>query len=147
MQDAGSSSKIWKWVVAAAVLLLLNYAWELAHSRLFTNYVNVARIHHALACLQHAFTDLLISSGTYLVTAVAFQRLAWAASTRWVWPTLLWLSLGMIVTVGIEIWATSIGRWNYTEAMPTLFGVGLTPILQWVVVPVAALFVFRKLLS
>ena len=112
MQDAGSSSKIWKWVVAAAVILLLNYAWELAHSRLFTNYVNVARIHHALACLQHAFTDLLISSGTYLVTAVAFQRLTWAASARWVWPTLMWLSLGMTVTVGIEIWATSIGRWS-----------------------------------
>lgn len=133
-------------VIASIMFLTLNYAWELSHSRLFTNYEKASRIHHALACLQHAFTDLLIGSGAYFVIALAFGSPCWASEPHWRWAAIAWLGLGLMVTVGIEVWATSIGRWEYTEAMPTVFGIGLTPLLQWLIVPTVVLLLFRRLL-
>jgi hypothetical protein len=143
---AARFGQVWRWFAAALVLLVLNYAWELAHARLFTNYADVPRPDHVLDCLRHAFTDLLIAVGTYLATGVIFRSVVWACSPRWRWAALVWVVLGLIVTVGIEMWATSTGRWGYTAAMPTVFGIGLTPILQWIVVPVAALLMARRFL-
>jgi hypothetical protein len=35
------------------------------------------------------------------------------------------------------------GSWAYAPVMPQLFGIGLAPILQWLVVPAATLYMLR----
>ncbi|GAC1395111.1 MAG: hypothetical protein NVSMB68_12070 [Thermoanaerobaculia bacterium] len=35
------------------------------------------------------------------------------------------------------------GRWRYSETMPTLFGVGTLPLLQWLLVPFIEVTSFR----
>jgi len=140
-----SSKHIRDFSIAALAFLGLNFVWELSHSRLFTNYQDASRIYHALDCLQHAVTDLLIGTGTYLVASVAFRELRWVIGSRWRWPAATWLGLGLIVTVGIEIWATATGRWEYGEAMPIVLGIGVTPLLQWLIIPTGVLFLIRRL--
>lgn len=36
-----------------------------------------------------------------------------------------------------------LGSWAYTQAMPLLGGIGITPLLQWVIVPVAMTLLWR----
>jgi len=52
--------------------------------------------------------------------------------------------VGLSVTIIIERWAISIGRWQYREAMPTIAGIGLSPLLQWIIIPAAIVFVVRR---
>lgn len=49
----------------------------------------------------------------------------------------------LLSTVGIERWAIATGRWSYSDDMPVIFGVGVLPLLQWVLIPALSLLVFR----
>jgi hypothetical protein len=54
--------------------------------------------------------------------------------------TTITLLSGLLLTVGIEFYSTQIAlRWAYADAMPTMLGIGLSPILQWSVVPLIGL--------
>ena len=53
---------------------------------------------------------------------------------------LVFLGTGLIITIVIEHVATSVSwGWKYAVQMPTLFGLGLVPVLMWVVVPLLTL--------
>ncbi|MEK6936571.1 MAG: hypothetical protein AABW58_00705 [Nanoarchaeota archaeon] len=43
---------------------------------------------------------------------------------------LLFLFLGLIFAVIIEIKAKILNLWSYSESMPLVFGIGLTPLIQ-----------------
>jgi len=54
---------------------------------------------------------------------------------------------GLIIATLIEYHALFIAdKWSYNETMPTLFGIGLSPLIQLVVTGLVALFVVRKFL-
>lgn len=55
-----------------------------------------------------------------------------------------WFAVGLFITVAIEKWAISVGRWQYTEAMPTIAGIGLSPLLQWIIIPTLIVFFVRR---
>ncbi len=38
-----------------------------------------------------------------------------------------------------------IGSWGYTASMPMIFGIGLTPLLQWLILPPMMVVAYRKL--
>ena len=57
-------------------------------------------------------------------------------------------TLGDLLTIGLEYLHTEItGRWAYNEAMPLLpvIGTGLSPILQWIFVPLLVLWYLSRL--
>ena len=37
------------------------------------------------------------------------------------------------------------GNWGYTASMPMIFGIGLSPLLQWLILPPAMVGAYRKL--
>jgi hypothetical protein len=47
----------------------------------------------------------------------------------------------------IELIATEIGVWQYSPLMPVLFGVGLSPFMQWVIPPLITLWFTRRQLG
>ena len=55
------------------------------------------------------------------------------------------IAIGLAVTVAYEIHALAVGQWSYAQTMPTIAGIGVLPILQWLVIPIAELAVFRLL--
>ena len=58
---------------------------------------------------------------------------SWSRSTL-----LIYLCVGLIVTIVFEYWATGDGqRWSYSDRMPELAvtGTGILPLAQWVVLP------------
>ena len=37
------------------------------------------------------------------------------------------------------------GSWGYTASMPTIFGIGLSPLLQWLILPPVMVGAYRTL--
>lgn len=59
----------------------------------------------------------------------------WPLIRRRLSPALIFLTVGILITIGYEIYAVSTGRWAYDEQMPQILGIGLSPLLQWIVIP------------
>ena len=128
------------------VSLVLNYAWEMAQVPFFSSMAGSPLGKHALRCLGSAVGDVLLGGIAYLLAALTTRSLSWPRSGRWLVPTAVWVVVGLAAAVAVERVAVSQGRWTYGGAMPTLLGVGLLPLLQWLVVPLITLAIWRALM-
>jgi hypothetical protein len=120
----------------------LHFAWEMLQAPAFESFAPTVWA-GTVRCFVAALGDVLIAGAAYVATALIVRSASWPVRAQWVGPALLWLVCGLIVTVVFELWALAQGRWVYGPAMPLLFGVGLLPLLQWVIVPLATLAVVR----
>ncbi|MGY6703327.1 hypothetical protein [Roseinatronobacter sp.] len=62
-------------------------------------------------------------------------------------PVAIFVAVGLILTIGFEYYYTSISlRWTYSELMPLVppFGTGLSPLLQWLVIPPVVIWLTRR---
>ena len=124
--------------------LLLNGIWEFAHSSLFTDhsqgwyYVLWSRLHCTVG-------DIMILLACFWLTSVLFQTRGWPIRSKFVVPWVAFVTFGLGYTVFSEWMNTQVrGSWTYANDMPSLLGIGLTPILQWLVVPPTILWIIRK---
>ncbi|PWS34366.1 hypothetical protein DFH01_25440 [Falsiroseomonas bella] len=128
-----------------AVLVALMLAWEVAQLPLYTLWRERTAGEIAWAVIHCTAGDAIIgmsSLGAALLLAGAPE---WPRA-RFGPVLLLTLGIGLAVTVYLEWLNVEVKRaWAYAEAMPRLppFGTGLTPFLQWVLLPPAALLVAR----
>lgn len=84
--------------------------------------------------------DVVISGAAYFAAALAARRLDWAhLHARW--PYAIYFAVGLALTTARERWAVSVGRWRFRDAMPTIAGIGLSPLLQWIIIPAAILLI------
>ena len=54
---------------------------------------------------------------------------------------------GIALTVGFEFYYTNISeRWTYSDLMPLVppFGTGLSPLLQWIFIPLAVVWLTQR---
>jgi len=87
--------------------------------------------------------DVLIAVSTYAFAA--------AVARSWRWPVqraalgvASAMAAGVLYVVFSEWLNVSVlGSWAYAQAMPVVAGIGLSPLLQWVVVPLIVLLTFR----
>lgn len=133
-------------LVIAGVLmtLMLHFTWEMLQAPAFVDFASSAWT-GTLHCFVAALGDVILAAGAYLVTALAFQRPAWPVRPGWVLPSATWIAVGMIATIAFERWALARGRWAYGPEMPVIAGIGLLPLLQWLIVPALTLVVTRRL--
>ena len=125
--------------------LLLNYPWEFIQAPLFEGMAERPHGAAVKACTQAALGDSVIMLVAYWGVAALGRGRAWIAAPGWR-EVLLFSSIGVAITVVIE-WLVLTGGWlsgwTYSSLMPIIpgLGVGLVPVLQWVVLPplVAAL--------
>ena len=120
--------------------LLLHLGWEVVQLPLYTiRSEPIAR--QALAIVHCTLGDLMIAGLSLLAALALVGRQSWPQSgLRAVW--LLLLLFGAGYTVYSEWLNVSVrGSWAYSPLMPTLplTGTGLSPLMQWILVPTAAL--------
>lgn len=129
------------WLLAS---LVLHLAWEIAQLPLYTLWHEERAAYIARAVAHCTAGDGLIALGTYAMASFSMR------SVRWPWESpgrglaVLWAS-GLIWTTFSE-WrhVQVLGSWTYAESMPTLAGIGLAPLAQWVIVPGLAFWCLRK---
>ncbi len=132
-------------VVWAGLAAALHLVWEIAQLPLYTLWDDPDRVRIAAYVLHCLLGDVLIATTIYLLTAIVFRDLAWPVRRPWTAGAFM-LAAGLGFTVFSE-WVNvyRLGAWAYKPAMPLIAGIGLTPLLQWVVVPALMLFIARRL--
>lgn len=128
------------------LLALLNLVWETAQLPLYTLWQEASPAYQAFAVIHCTAGDALIGS-VLLVLALMLGREGELAQWRWRRIVAVMLLLGPGYTVFSEWLNTSLLQWGYSELMPTLeFGgkrIGVSPLLQWLVIPPLALQLAR----
>ncbi len=130
------------WVALAA---LLHFAWEVAQLPLYALWNDPDRGRIARYLLHCLAGDIFIAVTTYLLTAIVFRDLFWPDRRPWRAGALT-VTLGLAFTAASEWYNVSVaGSWVYATQMPTLGGIGVAPLLQWLVVPVLMIAGVRRL--
>lgn len=119
-----------------AVMAAGNLVWEIAHLPLYTIWLTGTVGEIAYAVLHCTGGDVLIATTTLGIALLLAGRR---------WPLLgrrkvvaLTILFAVAYTVFSEWLNISVrGSWAYRDLMPRLppFGTGLTPLLQWIVLP------------
>ncbi len=130
-----------------ALVLAANLVWEVAHLPLYTLWRTASRSEQVFAVLHCTGGDALIALLS-LGLALLVHR-AWRGPAEHFGRVLLTATLiGIAYTVFSEWWNVELrGAWAYASAMPRLpwVGTGVTPLLQWVLLPPLCLWGARRL--
>lgn len=122
----------------------LNLAWEIAQLPLYTIWREASPGHIAFAVAHCTAGDVLIGAAA-IALALIGTRAGSLGSWRWRTIVLAATVAGMAYTVASEWMNTSLRpAWQYSALMPTVrlgvLVIGLSPLLQWLVLPPLALY-------
>ena len=131
---------VWQpWAAIALFAFLLNFVWEMLQVPFYGGLDEAAHWDATLVCLRASGGDALIGLAAYAVVAWPSGRLWLAHSTL---PRLgAFVGAGLLITIVIE-WVSVhvLHRWAYAEGVPVVAGIGLPPLLQWLLLPPAFLW-------
>jgi hypothetical protein len=121
----------------------LSLAWEILQSPLYADTFEASWRTLAYNRLHCAGGDALMLLVAFWIVALGWGRL-WVSTTRRA-PFALFLTIGIAyTTVSEHVNVHLVRRWAYSPWMPTVAGIGLVPLLQWVVVPTLAVWGARR---
>lgn len=142
MATPGLMARAVLWSVLAFVL---NLAWEIAHVRLYTLWAEADGLTVAWSLFHCTVGDVLIALALFALTGMALRHADWPASRPWAGGA-------MVVTGAVAYTAWSewynvyrAGSWGYSAGMPLIFGIGLSPLLQWLILPPLMVLAYRTL--
>jgi hypothetical protein len=122
-----------------AVIAAGNLAWESLHLPLYTLWRTGTRGEQAFAVIHCTGGDLMIALASLILALITVGDRRWPAS-RYLRVAVTAVVFGLAYTIFSE-WlnVAARGTWTYSELMPVLplfsFNLGLSPILQWIIVP------------
>lgn len=139
----------WRLIVRGYLpwLAALNLTWEVAQLPLYTLWTRAPPAGIAFAVAHCTAGDLLIGSAALAIVLMLTRS---AALVGWKWARISSCTalIGVVYTVFSEWTNTTLFRWAYSELMPTIVlgatEVGLSPLLQWLVVPPLSLYLSRR---
>jgi len=129
-----------------AFVALANLGWEIAQLPLYTIWQTGSLGEIAFAAIHCTGGDVLIASVSLLAALLLLGSERWPDERY-----LLVASLTFVAGLGYAMfseWLNTAVRasWSYTDLMPTLpvVGSGLSPLAQWIVIPLAAFWWARR---
>lgn len=133
----------------AVFAFLLNLPWEFAQVPLFADMPSAGHWRAIQVCGRATLGDVVIALTAFWVVAASARARRWilAPTPRQVAG---FVAVGVLITIVMEWLATQVvGRWAYAEAMPVVpvLGVGLSPLLQWIVLPLLVVWFVRRQLT
>jgi hypothetical protein len=121
---------------------ILNLLWEIAHLPLYTISRTGSWREISFAVAHCTVGDLMIATLSLIIALCILGRRDWP-SQGFATVAATTLVIGLAYT-GYSEWLNTTVRmsWTYTELMPKVpfLEVGLSPVIQWIIVPAAALF-------
>jgi hypothetical protein len=117
-----------------------NLAWEMAHLPLYTLWNEESPREIAFAVVHCTAGDVLIATAALVLALLLFGDHDWP-ETRVPQVTAATVVLGVCYTVFSEWLNIEVrGSWAYSDLMPVVpvIDTGLSPLLQWIVIPLVA---------
>ena len=124
----------------------LHLLWEVGQLPLYTIWTTAPLPRQVFAIAHCTLGDAMIAGLSLLIALTIAGSPAWPAErSHTVW--IITIALGLTYTIYSEWLNVNVrGSWAYAPSMPTLpwLGTGLTPLLQWLLVPSLALRFARR---
>lgn len=146
--DGARPAGVWEVPELPVALLsfLLHFVWEFVQ---VPTYAGMAELPHWEAiklCMSATFGDVGFALTAFWTASVAARSREWILRPTRL-PVAVYVTVGIILTLGFEYYYTTISlRWTYSELMPLVppFGTGLSPLLQWLVIPPLVIWLTRR---
>ena len=125
---------------------LLNFVWELLQMPLFTGFADFQYYQVILHCIKATFGDVVISLVAFAGACLIARSRMWIILTKNS-GVVAFLAIGLVITIVFELLATGpLNRWEYGELMPMVpvIGVGVSPVAQWIIVPLLQLWFVKR---
>lgn len=121
----------------------LSLLWEFLQSPFYTDTFEVSWVTLAYNRLHCSGGDAVILLLAFWLVALRWGRF-WMRAARGM-PVVLFLALSVTYTAFSEHYNVHLMQtWAYSRWMPTIAGMGLVPLLQWVVVPMLCVHRIRS---
>ena len=125
-----------------ALALVFNLAWELAQLGFYD--LSVTHTSVAYAVIHCTLGDGIITAVAYLIVVGVTHSRTWPYTKPWAGMAVM-----LISTIGYTAFSEwrnvyLVHSWAYAASMPLIAGIGASPLLQWIVVPVAILITVRR---
>ncbi len=142
--DGDRTATRWQpWTALAGFALIAHFAWEMAQMPLY-RMDEPSGWRMVGECTQATLGDAIMTLLAYATAAVLTGRRLWLVAPR-ARELTTFLGVGIAMTVGLEWWNVSVRHsWAYSGDMPSLAGIGLSPIVQWIVLPPLILWLARR---
>jgi len=126
-------------LILCMTALILNIIWEFSHYRLYLDLSGIPTYPHLFLA---SITDMLIVLGIVIIISLINKGLKWINKPNKN-DYFFVIGLGLIIAFIIEVINLNLGRWEYTDAMPIIFSVGLSPLVQIAVTGVLSIILAR----
>ena len=130
----------------AVISFLLHFVWEFVQVPTYSGMADMSHWEGTKLCLSATFGDVGFALTAFWITAIASRTRGWILCPAG-WQIALFIAIGISLTVSFEYYYTQVsGRWNYSDLMPLVppFGTGLSPLLQWLVMPPLVIWFTRR---
>ncbi len=129
----------------SALAFVLNLVWEISQVGLYTLWKEADGLRIAWSVFHCTVGDVLIALAMFALAAIVLWRADWPVSRPWTGGLIV-----VIAAVAFTAWSEwynvyRAGAWGYATSMPLIFGIGLTPLLQWLILPPVMVVAYRKL--
>ena len=128
------------------VSFMLNYIWESVHEAFLYKAFKCIADKYIVMMLIASVPDALMILGIYLLVAALWKDILWLQKMKknQVYTACL---AGLVFAAAIEYWNVLANKnWSYTIYMPTIFGIGISPLVQLSATGLLTFWVVRKIL-
>ncbi|MEA5594080.1 hypothetical protein [Rivularia sp. UHCC 0363] len=132
----------------AIFAFLLNFLWEVQQMPFF-QLSDLSCWERTRNCTLATFGDVLIALTGFWTVAFFSKSRYWFRQPKW-WQLSIFILVSLVITVIFERLATGVlNRWEYADIMPILpvLDTGLTPILQWIIMPLIIVWFVKRQVS
>ena len=139
-----------KIVFLVFLVFILNTLWEFLHSNLYinlsgifiTNILNI-KLPYSFILILASITDTFLILSIFGIISLINFNLKWILSPKIKDYSLIAI-LGISIAIIIE--KINLGKnWIYTESMPTLLGIGISPLVQLSLTSIISIIILKKL--
>ena len=128
---------------------LLHFVWELLQVPTYSGMAEMAHWQGIKLCTSATIGDVGFALTAFWLASLVTKTRHWIGSQTAL-PALVFIATGVALTVGFEFYYTQVSqRWTYSDLMPLVppMGTGLSPLLQWFVIPPLVLWLSRRHLA
>lgn len=133
--------RVFRWAVLA---FGLNALWEIAQLPLYSLWHDPSVLRIVFYVVHCLLGDVMIATALFVLAAALLRDVDWVLHRPWL-GGMVTTTAGMGFTVFSEWYNVYVaGGWAYASSMPTIGGIGLTPLFQWLVMPVLLIVLTRR---
>lgn len=128
---------------------LLHFVWEFLQVPTYAGMAEMAHWHGIKLCTSATIGDVGFALTAFWTASLVARTRHWMDDLA-AMPVVVFLGIGIALTIGFEFYYTEITyRWTYSDLMPLVppFGTGLSPLVQWIVIPPIVLWMSRRHLA